>query len=614
MSLAMPRPDDPAADAGPAPRDIRGQLRLGATWRLLRPYWVSDDRGAALGLLALVVGLNLALVAANVWLTNWNRVFYNALEARDFAAFKLQLAHFCAIAAAFIVIAIMKQFYTMMLEMRWRTWLTDHWLHRWTAGQAYYRVEQSHGADNPDQRLAEDLRTLASTSLTLSLGLLNSVVTLLSFVTLLWTISGPLVFALGGKTISIPGYMVWFAVLYAVAGSWLTHRIGKPLIGLSFRQEQTEADFRYALMRLRENAEGIALYGGEPAERAGLRGSFDHIRENWRWLMVYTRRLVFVNSGYGQIAIVFPLIVAAPHYFSGAITLGVLMQIASAFGQVQGALSWFVDGYASLVGWQAAANRLLDFSSALGAAEAEHGARDGLHGIALVEHDHRAGHGAIAAAGLVLALPGSGERRTLTDPFSMTVQPGERVLVTGPSGAGKSVLFRAMAGIWPYGRGTIERPADARTLFLPQRSYVPTGTLAAALDYPSQPGTHDDATLAALLRDCRLERLAGLLQRRDNWGMRLSPGEQQRLAFARAILQQPDFLFLDEATSALDEETEAAMYALLVERLPRAAIVSIAHRSTVARWHGRHLRYRPVHAAGDEPRYLPADEALPRPA
>lgn len=604
MSLALPPSADRAADTGPAaPRDVRGQLRLRATWQLLKPYWLSEDRKAGLGLLALVIALNLGLVAANVWLTDWNRLFYNALEARDFAAFKLQLAHFCAIAAVFIVIAIMKQFYTMMLEIRWRTWLTDRWLHRWTSGQAYYRVEQSHGTDNPDQRLADDLRTLASTSLTLSLGLLNSVVTLLSFVTLLWTISGPLVFALSGRTIAIPGYMVWFAVLYAVAGSWLTHRIGKPLIGLSFRQEQTEADFRYALMRLRENAEGVALYGGEPAERAGLRGAFDHIRENWHWLMIYTRRLVFVNSGYGQIAIVFPLIVAAPHYFSGAITLGVLMQIGSAFGQVQSALSWFVDGYSSLVGWQAAANRLLDFGSTLSGAEAEHDARDGVNGIALAE---RASQDTISAASLVLALP---DRRLLTVPFSVTVRPGEHVLVTGPSGAGKSVLFRALAGIWPYGSGTIVHPAGARTLFLPQRSYIPAGPLAAALDYPSPAGTHDDATLAVLLRDCGLERLAGRLQQRDHWAARLSPGEQQRLAFARAILQQPDFLFLDEATSALDEETEAAMYALLVERLPRAAIVSIAHRSTVARWHERHLRYQPVHAAGDEPRYRPAEAA-----
>ncbi|VCU68060.1 Inner membrane ABC transporter ATP-binding protein YddA [Pigmentiphaga humi] len=600
-----------SAQAPLSPNDIRGRLRLRATWRLLKPYWVSEDRKAALGLLALVVGLNLALVAANVWLTNWNRVFYNALEVRDFAAFKLQLAHFCAIAAAFIVIAIMKQYYTMMLEMRWRTWLTGQWLRRWTTGQAYYRVEQTHGADNPDQRIAEDLRTLAGSSLTLSLGLLNSVVTLLSFVTLLWMISGPLVFALGGRTIAIPGYMVWFAVLYAAAGSWLTHKIGKPLIGLSFRQEQTEADFRYALMRLRENAEGIALYGGEPAERAGLHGAFGHIRENWRGLMIYTRRLVFVNSGYGQIAIVFPLIVAAPNYFSGAITLGVLMQIASAFGQVQGALSWFVDGYASLVNWQAAANRLLDFGSALQSAETEHGMRDGEHGIAVTERAGSTAPGAIEAAGLVLALPGQGGGRTLTAPFSMTVRPGERLLVTGPSGAGKSVLFRAMAGIWPYGGGSIAVPAGARTLFLPQRSYIPAGTLAAALNYPSPPGTHGGAALADLLRDCRLDRLTDKLQERDNWAMRLSPGEQQRLAFARAILQQPDYLFLDEATSALDEETEAALYALLVERLPRAAIVSIAHRSTVARWHDRHLRYRPVREPGSEPRYLPTEESMP---
>ncbi|MBY0411956.1 MAG: ABC transporter ATP-binding protein/permease, partial [Burkholderiaceae bacterium] len=367
------------------------------SWALLKPYWVSEDRKAALGLLAFVVALNLAVVAINVWLNNWNRIFYNALEAKDFPAFKTALAQFCAIAAAFIVVAVVKQFYTMRLQMRWRTWMTDRFLTRWTAHQAYYRIEQSRSADNPDQRISEDIRSLTTDSLSLSLGLLNSVVTLLSFITILWTISGPISFALAGQEVTIPGYMVWVALLYAVAGSWITHRVGKRLIGLYFRQEQTEAGFRFGLVRLRENAEGVALYGGERTEASVLRSRFTLIRDNWHWLMIYMRRLVFVNAGYGQMAIVFPLIVAAPRYFSGQITLGGLMQINSAFGQVQGALSWFVDSYASLVNWQASSNRLLDLQDAIERAERDEAARDGTNGIAVVQ-------GALAPANTLTAL------------------------------------------------------------------------------------------------------------------------------------------------------------------------------------------------------------------
>ena len=574
-----------APDAPPS-QDPRGRLRLRESWALLKPYWVSEDRKAGLVLLAVVVGLNLAVVAVNVWLNNWNRIFYNTLEQRDFPGFKTALWQFCAIAAVFIVVAVLKQFATMRLQMRWRTWMTGRFLDRWMAHQAYYRIEQGGRADNPDQRISEDIRSLTSDSLTLSLGLLNSVVTLLSFIAILWTLSGPLSFVLSGHAITIPGYMVWVALVYAVAGSWSTHKVGKPLIGLYFRQEQTEAGFRYGLVRLRENAEGVALYHGEGSEKTQLRDRFELIRENWHGLVKYMRRLVFVNSGYGQAAIVFPLIVAAPRYFSGKLTLGGLMQINSAFGQVQGALSWFVDSYSSLVNWQASANRLIDLEQAIATAEREETHRDGRQGIVV---DDTAT--ALQVEGLVLNVPGRAADAPLTAPVDLTVAPGERWLVSGPSGSGKSVLFRALAGIWPYGRGRVAHPAGKRLLFLPQKSYVPNGSLAEALCYPEPPSAHTPAELEALLRDCRLAALAGRLDDVDNWALRLSPGEQQRLAFGRAVLYRPDYLFLDEATSALDEESEAAMYQLLADRLPGTAVVSIAHRSTVARWHDRQIRY-----------------------
>ncbi|MEH3085288.1 MAG: ABC transporter ATP-binding protein/permease [Xylophilus ampelinus] len=649
QAAAMPGPavhfseflaDDGGAQAGPVGAgDRRGRLRLRESWALLRPYWVSEDRKAAWGLLALVVGLNLAMVAVNVWMTNWNRVFYNTLEARDFPGFKTALLQFCAIAAVFIVVAVSNRFFTMRLQMRWRTWMTGRFVGRWLDAQAYYRIEQAGSADNPDQRISEDIRSLTSDSLTLSLGLMSSVVTLLSFVTLLWTLSGPLSFTLAGHAVSVPGYMVWAALLYAVAGSWLTHRVGRPLIGLYFRQEQAEAGLRHAMMRLRENAEGVALYRGEPAEGRALRARFGAIRANWHWLMVYMRRLVLVNSGYGQAAIVFPLIVAAPRYFAGKMTLGGLMQISSAFGQVQGALSWFADSYSSLVNWQASANRLLDFQAALaeaaaaratadegsgraaiaagtppavgrdapGAGAAAEGAGGGAASGAVRREGGPGAGDALVAEGLVLGLP---DGRALTEPFDLRIGRGERWLVTGPSGAGKSVLFRAAAGIWPYGRGRILHPAGARILFLPQRSYLPAGTLADALCYPAPGAGHDPEALREALRAVRLPALAGRLDEAAPWSARLSPGEQQRLAFARALLQRPDFLFLDEATSALDEDTEAAMYRLLVERLPGTALVSIAHRSTVARWHDRQLRYLPAGDGAGDGADGPADGAF----
>jgi len=591
-SVTVPGPAVPATAL-----KIQSRLRMAATWALIKPYWKSEDKAAGLGLLTFVVALNLGIVYINVLLNEWNRVFYNALEQHDFAAFKTLLVRFSWIAGVYIIVAISRQYYTMMLQMRWRTWMTNRFLGRWLGYQAYYRIEQTHTTDNPDQRIADDLRQFTDGALSLSLGLLNSVVTLVSFVGILWVVSGPISFMLGGSEVVIPGYMVWFAVGYAVIGSLIAHFVGRPLIGLNFQQENYEADFRFTLVRLRENSEPVALYRGERTEQAGLRARFDRIRANWNQLMRYTRRLTFVNSGYAQFAIIFPLIVAAPRYFGGKMTLGGLMQLNQAFGQVQGALSWFVDSYATLVGWKAAANRLIDFQEAIRVAERQEQSHTGVRDIEVkAEGADRQG---IAIDGLALALPTrsrAGEetgQRPLVSPFSLTVRPGERWLVSGPSGCGKSVLFRALAGIWPYGSGTVTMPADARTLFLPQRSYLPIGTLADALAYPAAGTAYGAETLQAVLRRTQLPALVDQLDVFDNWSLRLSPGEQQRLAFARALLQQPEYLFLDEATSALDEETEEGMYKLMVDALPGAAIVSIAHRSTVAAFHGRRLRYLP---------------------
>ena len=566
-----------------------GRLNLSETWQLIKPYWASEDRYRAWGLFALIIALSLFSVYMNVLYTEWYKFFYNALEQKNPAEFWHQLGRFSWIAVLSIIASVLRLYYTMMLRIRWRTWITGTLLDDWLGKQAFYRLEQTHTADNPDQRIADDLRNFTESTLELGFGFFNSAVTLVSFFGILWVVSGPLAFTLGGHDFVIPGYMVWFALLYSVLGSVFIHFVGRPLIGLSFQQERYEAYFRFLLVRVRENSESIALYSGEGTEKAILRGRFERIRANWSQFMDYTRRLRFASAGYGQFAIIFPFLVSAPRYFGGTLTLGGMMQVATAFGQVQGAMSWFVDNYSTLVSWKASTNRLIEFQRAIRAAERDEERRAGVRDIEV----EAAAVPAIEARGLALNLPNRKPEDLLVEPFDMTLARGERVLVNGPSGCGKSTLVRAVAGIWPYGTGRIEIPDDARVLFLPQRSYLPSGTLADALSYPDLATKYSAERLTQVLVACRLPALVDLLDEVSNWSLRLSPGEQQRLAFARALLQRPDYLFLDEATSALDEDTEAFMYSLMLESMPDVTIVSVAHRSTVARFHHRRLRYIP---------------------
>ena len=490
-----------------------------------------------------------------------------------------------------------------MLQIEWRTWLNERYLADWLRERAYYRLPllgrdgpaTVEGVDNPDQRIAEDLRIFVDVTLSLGLGLLSAVVTLISFVTILWTLSGALRFAIGTSEIEIPGYMVWFALLYAVGGSWLTHKIGRPLIGLEFNQQRYEADYRFALVRLRENSEGVALYRGENEELGGFRARFVNVIGNWWAIMKKRKELGFFTISYAQLAVVFPFVVAAPRYFSGAMTLGGLMQTASAFGQVQGALSWFIDAYPQFATWKATVDRLTGFTQALAQAREEAERIDGerIEGRA----------DALALEDLSVALP-RGE--PLLSPTSLAIRRGERVLVTGPSGSGKSTLFRAIAGIWPYWKGRVVLPKGARFLFLPQKPYFPLGSLKDAVCYPAQAGYVDDQTICEALRVVGLVHLADDLARVQDWGQVLSGGEQQRLAFARVLLNKPDWVFLDEATASLPDEAQAAMYRLLAERLPDATFVSIGHRESLAEFHARRLDWKPALGTGAGPRLEPA--------
>jgi len=549
-----------------------------AFWALAKPYWVSGARRKGVILLCSVVGFTLALVWVEVQFNDWNKGFYDTFEHKDRLGFYLELGRFGFLAVLFIVLAVYKQYLQQMLMIEWRAWLTDTYLQDWLDGQAYYRLQLlDRGTDNPDQRIADDLNGFVDLTLSLSLGLLSAIVTLVSFVGILWVISGPL--EVGGVT--IPGYMVWVALLYAIAGTWLTHLIGQPLIGMNFARQRVEADFRFALVRLRENSEGVALYRGEAGELAGFKARFADVIAKWWAIMEKQKQITWFTAFYAQLAIIFPFVVSAPRYFSGAAPLGSIFQTASAFGQVQGALSWFIGAYPSFANWRATVERLTGFTQALARARAE---ADRLDGDRLEGED-----AGLTLEHLVISLP---QGRPLLGDTSLRLAPGESVFVTGPSGSGKSTLFRSIAGIWPYWQGRILLPKGARLLFLPQKAYLPIGTLKNAIAYPAQADAVSDAEVAEALVAVGLGALQGDLARDENWGQVLSGGEQQRVAFARALINRPEWLFLDEASAALPEQAQAEMYSLMRERLPQTTLVSIGHRESLAQFHQRRLRWQ----------------------
>ncbi|MEY4755922.1 MAG: hypothetical protein RJA34_820 [Pseudomonadota bacterium] len=559
-------------------------------WALASPYFQSEEKWRARLMLAGIVALNLGGVYLLVLFNDWNRLFYDALEAKDQAVFWQQLGRFTWIAFALIILAVYRFYLTQLLEMRWRAWMTRHYLQRWLEHHAFYRLElarfakSSNGAapDNPDQRIQEDVNQFTSQSIGLTMGLLNATVTLASFVGILWGLSGDFGFQVGGQEVLIPGFMVWMAVLYCLVGSVLTHYIGRPQIALNFQQQQVEANFRHHLVRVREYSESIALDKGETVERGHLDLRFSEVLSNYLKLLKAQKSLIWFNSFFGQAAVVFPFIVAAPRFFSGAIALGQLMQISSAFGRVQDSLSWFVDNYSSLASWRATTDRLTSFEDSMTAlATAPH----------QLQEEAKADEGAkLNAQGLTVALP-NGE--LLINQETLQARAGDQVLLQGPSGSGKSTLFRALSGIWPFARGQVTRPAE--TMFIPQRPYFPDGSLRDALAYPEAATRYSDPDLRLALEQAQLPHLTQELDTLAAWGQKLSGGEQQRLALARVFLKQPAWVFADEATSALDEASERTLYGRLVDmvRKRQGALVSIAHRPSVAAFHDQRWTLEP---------------------
>lgn len=547
-------------------------------WGLAAPYWRSRERRPAYALLFAVVGLSLGLVFLNVLITRWYNGFYDALQHYDASAFWHSMVRFSWLAGLYIASSVYLTYLGDMLQIRWRRWLTDHYLEQWLSRRTYYRMQLAgDGTDNPDQRIANDISLFISGAIKLSLGLLRALVTIASFVAMLWDLSNRLTLPVGGRLWDVPGYLVWAALIYSVGGTWVMMKLGRPLIRLSFDQERFGADFRFGLVRLRENTESVALYGGEDKEHRHLTNRFKAIFDNYWGIMRRQKTLNWFSSGYTQIAVIFPFLVAAPSFFARQIELGLVMQIAAAFGQVQGGLSYVVGVYPELAAWHAVVDRLRGFLRHM---ERVHD--QGQLPAGLV---HRAGP-ELHLDQVSLGVPGG---RTLLQHLSLRVAAGQSVLLTGPSGSGKSTLLRALAGIWPFGQGQITLPPRAQSLFLPQKPYLPPGTLREILLYPhGGPDTSDHSLLEALAK-VGLERLGPQLDDTQAWGMILSLGEQQRLAFARILLQKPLWVYLDEATSAVDEPAEARLYQLLRAQLPHSAIISVGHRSTLNGHHALRL-------------------------
>jgi putative ATP-binding cassette transporter len=552
---------------------------LATVWRIAAPYFRSEDKLAGRVLLAAVISIELSLVLINVLLNQWNNRFYNALQEKNWDGFVREIGIFSLLATFYIALSVYQLYLNQWLQIRWRRWMTSTYLGEWLHNANHYRMQlQGDAADNPDQRITDDVKLFVDQTLNIGVGLLSAVVTLASFVVILWGLSAASPLHIFGSEFAIPGYLVWGALIYAIFGTALTQWIGSPLVNLDFRQQRFEADFRFNLVRVRENSEQIALLQGESAERQRLSERFGRVVDNWYAIMRRTKRLTAFTSSYSQAAVIFPYVLVAPAYFADKIQLGGMMQTASAFSSVQQALSFFVSTYRTLAEWRAVVARLDGFEMAIASAATLATKADSIDVVSSTGSDK------IDLQQLLVRLP-NGTPLVSADGFS--IRRNERTLVTGPSGAGKSTLFRAIAGIWPFGNGSIAIPAKTTLMMLPQRPYFPVGSLKAAIVYPAEVSAFSSDRVRDVLISVGLPQLASRLDEEGHWNRMLSLGEQQRLGLARALLHAPQYLFLDEATASLDEASEAALYRLIEEKLPATTIVSIGHRSTLEAFHQR---------------------------
>jgi putative ATP-binding cassette transporter len=506
------------------------------------------------------------------------RRVFDAVQDKQMSAFFAAMGSFLGVVLVFVLVSAYRIYVRQWLEMHWRESVTAHYLERWIGPQAYCQQElHPNEADNPDQRIHEDIRNYVASTLGLALSLLAAVATLYSFTGLLWNLSADWPLQFRGAPVRIPGLMMWIAVIYAFLAMGLTHLVGRPLVPINFQRMQVEADFRYGLVRFRDNVEAVALARGGTFEQHGALKRFQYVIQNWWQLIAAQRNLSLFTTMIGQANAVVPILVAAPAYFAGWLTLGSVAQTRVAYGQVSGALAWFVYAYQEIAQWRASVERLTTFADVVDAAHADMARADRIR-VEPVEGT------TLRLINVSLTLP---DGRVLLDPANATVSAGDRIAVVGPVGAGKTTLFRAIAGIWPFGTGRIGMPALARSLFLTQRPYLPMGTLRDVVSYPARAETFTDEAIREALRLLDLGRLEHSLDETAQWEQQLTADEQQRLTIARVLLHKPDWIFMDGATSALDEAMEKRVYEILAERLPAATVMSMTHRPAVADYHAR---------------------------
>ena len=546
-------------------------------WFLARPYWQGSDKFKAIALITAVVILNLLMVGATVMINKWYNTFYDAIQQYDKVKFYELIIRFCVIAFCYISFAVLASYLQKILNIRWRKWLTNYYLTNWFQAKSYYKTKfVSKVSDNPDQRIQEDINSFIVLALDLSLGLLTSLVTLFSFIFILWKLSGTLKFDIASYHIVIPGYMVWVALIYAVAGTYIMFKIGRPLIKLDYQQQAYEADFRFGLMRVREYSESIAFYNGETQEKAGLITRFNNVVNNYVAIIYRQLKMGIFSIGYNQTAVIFPFLAAAPRYFAKAIKLGDLMQISSAFGRVQEALSYFIGAYTSLAGWRAVMDRLYGFQVSINEAKQ-------LTGLVV-----ESGTNYLQLSNININLPSG---KSLVNGVNLTLNKGDTLLIKGRSGSGKTTLLRTIAGLWHFADGNISQKPNLNSLFIAQKPYLTIGKLKEAICYPLTNNLPNDHEVQKLLAIFNLDHLANRLEEHADWTNMLSVGEQQRIAICRILINKPDIIYLDEATSALDEEMEAITYNTIRSQLPNSVIVSVGHRSTITKWHDQVLDF-----------------------
>jgi putative ATP-binding cassette transporter len=568
--------DSPIEAAPVQDMDLARDLAL-----FLRVLWPAEGRQRVVAIFVALIAATIANMFGQVRLNEWNGQFFDAVGRKDLLTFVHLLWTFLVIIAYLLTVTVAETFLQERLKFRLREWLTRHLLVEWLKPMRVYQLSFAgpYGR-NPDQRLQEDTRLLGDYSADLASGLVYSLLQFIAFVGVLWTLSAQVKFQVAGYDIAIPGYMVWCALAYAFIGSGLTWLVGRPLIGLNAERYAREAEFRFALVRVNESGESIALHNGEKDEHRYLETALAAIVDTMRRLSSSLAHLTWITSGTGWLSMIVPILVASPAYFKGSLTLGNLIMVSGAFSQVQYAMRWFVDNFPRLADWRAAIHRVARFREALDDLPA---IEEGTEEIKIALHPD--GH--LRFEDVRILLP---DGHVIVEDASVSVLPGDRVLIVGETGAGKSTLFRAVAGLWPWGSGTILTPPPETMAFLPQRPYLPLGSLRNAVTYPSAPGTFCDADLQQALERCDLGNLVTKLDRTERWDKELSLGEQERLAFARLLLHKPGWVFLDEATAALDEASQRHIMGLFDAELKNTTVLSIAHRPDLAAYHTRTLQ------------------------